>query len=166
MNNLNFVNLARTALFEAFEEERQEWLAAGMSEADIYLIHFGETDKDGKLHRPKDGGYASDYFAWLDERRHSRPDHKYSPGAPVAIDAVDPDGAWISDGRSGLNDAEFSIDLATVLDKLTELQRFCFVEVCLNGRTFTDVAKSCGKHHSTIQESVKAAKEKLKKFFC
>jgi hypothetical protein len=164
MNNHNFANLSKKALLEAFKQERQEMLAAGMSEADIFRIHFGEMDEHGKLRRPQDGSY-SDYHAWLDERKHTRPDHKYAPGVPIAIDAVDPDGAWLGDGRNGLDEVEFNIDLKTAMDRLTAFQRFCFVEVCLKDRKYTDVAESCGKHHSTIQESVKAAKEKLKRFF-
>ena len=32
---------SRKALFALFDKERQEWLDAGMSEADIFKIHFG-----------------------------------------------------------------------------------------------------------------------------
>jgi hypothetical protein len=152
----NFSKLSREALLECFEQERKEWLAAGMSEADIHLIHFGEE---------KEKGRGGDYRVWLNERKHRRPDHKYAPGTPAAIDAVDPNGAWISGGRGGLDEVEFQADLEVALATLTELQRFCFVEVYLNDRAYTDVAKHCGKHHSTIQESVKAASAKIKNYF-
>ena len=152
----DITKLPRRHLMEYLERERQEWLSAGMSEADIFRVHFGE---------PNESGRSGDYRVWLDERKHTRPDRKYAPGAPVAIDMVDPDGAWISGGQGGLDDAEFGIVLETALSKLTEFQRTCFVEVVLNERSYTNVASHFGKHHSTIQEAVRAAKAKLKKFF-
>lgn len=79
---------------EYFERERQKWLNVGMNEADVFRIHFGEDDENGR------GG---DYRAWLDERKFSRADRKYAPGTPAAIDAVDPDRAWISGGRGRLD---------------------------------------------------------------
>jgi DNA-directed RNA polymerase specialized sigma24 family protein len=156
MNNADYAQLSRKQLITQFEQERREWLEAGMSEADVHRVHFGEENENGR------GG---DYAVWLAERGRGRADHKYAPGTPVAIDTVDPDGARIGGGRGGLDDADFSIDLEKALSTLTELQRFCFVEVCLKERSYTDVAKRCGKHHSTIQESVRAAKAKLKNFF-
>ena len=142
MNNPDFTKLSRKQLMEHFERERQEWLEAGMSDADIFRVHFGEESENGR------GG---DYRLWLDERRHTRPDHKYSPGTPVAIDAVDPNGAWISDGRSGLDDVEFNIDFETAMASLTDSQRFCFVEVELN-------SKSCGL--------IPAPRRKATRFIC
>ena len=40
----DFTNLSRDALLEAMEQERQEMLAAGMTEAEIFRLHFGDTD--------------------------------------------------------------------------------------------------------------------------
>jgi hypothetical protein len=156
MNNADYGKLTRKQLLEQMEAERQEWLELGMTEADIYRVHFGmETDK----------GRGGDYRTWLNERKHTRADHKYSPGTPVAIDVVDPDNAWISSGRSGLDDTEFNIDFENVLATLTKIQRACFTEIVMNDRSYTEVAKQYGKHHSTIQEAVKTVKEKLKNFF-
>jgi hypothetical protein len=84
--------MKQTPFRKHLESERRELLAAGMSEADIYRLHFGAEHEHGR------GG---DYGVWLAERKHFRPDHKYSPGVPVAIDTVDPDSARISGGRSG-----------------------------------------------------------------
>lgn len=69
--------------------------------------------------------------AWATQRL-IRSDRKYAPGTPVAIDEVDPEGAWISGGRGGLDDVELNIDLESALSCLTESQRFCFVEVVFN----------------------------------
>jgi hypothetical protein len=156
MKNPNFKKLSREQLLEHFEQERQEWLKIGMSEADIFRIHFGDESENGK------GG---DYRLWLDERKHTRPDRKYAPGTPVAIDAVDPEAAWISGGRGGLDESEFNMDFEAALLTLTDAQRHCFVEVVLNDRSYSSVAKDLAKHHSTVQEAVRAAKEKIKKYF-
>ena len=156
MINHDYANLSRKALLTQFEQERQEWLAAGMSEADIHRIHFGEEDKNGR------GG---DYGVWISERKHTRTDHKYSPGAPLSIDEADPSGAWISGGRGELDSAEFSIDLDTALSTLTESQRFCFVEIALNGRKQQSVADELGIKQQVADKHLRAAKKKLKIFF-
>ena len=156
MISTDFTKLSREQLMENFEQERQEWLTAGMSEVDIFRIHFGTEEENGK------GG---DYRTWLDERKHTRSDRKYAPGTPVAIDTVDPSGAWISGGRSGLDDAEFGIDFESALSKLTESQRLCFVEVALNDRTQQSVADELGVRQQIVNKHIRAAKKKLKIFF-
>ena len=147
--------MSRKQLLAYFEQERQDWLSAGMSEADIYRIHFDIENENGR------GG---DYRIWLDERKRSRPDHKYAPGTPIAIDTADPESAWISGGRNGLDDVESGIDLEAALLKLTELQRFCFAEVALNKRTQQSVADELRIKQQVVDRHVKTAKNKLKKF--
>jgi hypothetical protein len=153
MISYDFTNLNRKTLFIAFEQERQSWLEAGMNEADIFRIHFGDDGKGG------------DYAVWLAERKHTRTDHKYCPGAPISIEGADPEGVWIPDKRHDLSDVETQFDMERALSVLTELQRFCFIEICLNGRTCRDVASERGKHYTTIAETARLAKEKIKKFF-
>ena len=156
MNYPDFKTLSRERLMEHFEQERQEWLAAGMDEASIYRIHFGEADENGR------GG---DYRIWLNERKHTRPDRKYAPGTPVAIDAIDPEGAWISGGCGGFDDVEFDIDLKAALSQLTESQRFCFVEIVMNNRTQQSVANDLRVKQQVVDRHTKAAKKKLQIFF-
>jgi DNA-directed RNA polymerase specialized sigma24 family protein len=60
---------------------------------------------------------------------------------------------------------EFEIDLEAALNTLTGLQRYCFVEICLNGRTYREIADERGKSLGTVTDAVRAAKEKIKKFF-
>jgi len=156
MINTDLMKLSRKQLLEQFEQERKEWLAAGMSEVDILRIQFGEENENGR------GG---DYRVWLNERKHTRPDHKYAPGKPVAIDMVDPHGDWISGGHGDLDDVEFSIDFKTALTTLTELQRFCFVEVALNGRTQQSVADELGIKQQVVDRHIRAAKKKIKNIF-
>ena len=156
MNNTDITKLSRKQLMEHFEQERQEWLSAGMNEADIFRIHFGEENENGR------GG---DYRVWLDERKRVRPDHKYAPGTPVAIDTVDPDGAWINGGMGGIDESEFNIDLEAALSTLTELQRKSFVEVRLNERTQAEVAEELGVSRESIKQAIAGALKKLKKYF-
>ena len=156
MISTDFHRMSRKQLVEHFEQERQEWLVAGMSEADIFRIHFGEEAENGR------GG---DYRVWLDERKRVRPDHKYAPGIPAIIDTVDPEGAWISSGRGGLDDVEFNIDLEAALSTLTKSQRFCFVEVILNNRTQQEIAAELGIAQPNVFKHVNNSKKKLKNFF-
>ena len=153
MHTENYTNHNRKTLFAALEAERQAWLSNGMSKAAIFYIHFGVDGKGG------------DYRVWLSERKHGRADHKYAPGTPVAIDAVDPENAWISSGRGGLDDADVQIDLANALAALTELQRFCFVEVIIKTRTQQAVAVEIGKTRENVKYALNAAKQNLKKYF-
>jgi hypothetical protein len=156
MNTTDFTSLTREKLLAHFEQERQDWLAAGMGEADIFRIHFGEPDENGR------GG---DYRMWLNERKHSRSDHKYAPGTAVAIDTVDPNGAWISGGRDGFDDVDVNLDIETALSMLTDLQRTSFVEVRLNGRSQADVAHELGVSRESVKQAVDGALKKLKRFF-
>ena len=156
MINTDFTKLSRKQLIEHFEQERQEWLAAGMSEADIFRIHFGEGNEKGR------GG---DYRMWLDKRKHTRPDRKYSTGAPVSIDAVDREGAWIGDGCKELDIVEFNIDFEVALSTLTELQRFCFVSAVVNGMTHQSIADVLKTTRQNVDKHVRAATKKIKSFF-
>jgi hypothetical protein len=156
MINHDYAKLSREALLEQFELERQAWLAAGMSEEDIRRIHFGTEE---------DKGMGGDYGVWLSERKHIRGDHKYCPGVPLSIEGSDPDGVWIRDPRNNLADAEANADFSHALGTLTELQRFSFIEVCINGRTYRDVAAEIEKHYTTIEQAVKGARKKLKNIF-
>ena len=155
MISVDFTKLSRRQLIAHFERERQAWLEAGMSEADIFRIHFGEITGNGR------GG---DYRMWLDERKHIRADRKYSYGTPVTIHDTD-DSLWIVNGYSELDDVEFNIDLKVAFSKLTELQRFCFVEAVMNDRKQQVIADDLGIKQQVVGRHIKAAKEKLKKYF-
>jgi DNA-directed RNA polymerase specialized sigma24 family protein len=98
-------------------------------------------------------------------RRHVRADHKYAPGAPLSLDESDPTSTWICDAGDEAHDIEVRADFARALDSLTVLQRYCVIEICLKGRTYRDVAGELGSNYSTIRDIVRAAKEKIKKYF-
>ena len=156
MINDDFTKLTRKRLFDRFEQERQEWLISGMSEADIFRIHFGE---------PYECGRGGDYRMWLDERKHMRPDRKYAFGSPVAVNLIDPNGVWISGGRGGLDEVDVVLDLMLALSLLTEMQRVCFIEARLIGRTQAEVANNLGISRDSVKQAVAGALKKLKPFF-
>jgi len=94
------------------------------------------------------------------DRKHKRP-HKYT-GLPVSLDEA------AEEAVGGVDDyAEIESEMVTdeALSTLTDLQRFCFVEVCLNGRTQDDVAGELGKSRRTIRDAIEAARKNLKKYF-
>lgn len=151
--SIDFTKISRRSLIKHFECEREDWLKLGMSEADIFRIHFGYDGKGG------------DYATWLAERKHKRTDHKFCPGKPLSIEDKDSNQVWIGVACDELSEVEMSVDIENALSTLTELQRYCFVEVCLKERSYTAVAKERNRHHSTIQEAVSASRKKLKKLF-
>lgn len=156
MDNHDFAKLNRAALLTLFEQERQEWLDAGMSEADIHRIHFGEDSADGR------GG---DYGVWLSERKHTRSDHKYAPGTPAVIDTVDPDNAWISDSRDYFGETETRLDIESALATLPSAQSELVRAVVLGGLTPAEYARDKHINKSVVSRTLGRARKKIKKFF-
>jgi hypothetical protein len=74
MNNVDITKLSFKHLMEHFEQERREWLEMGMNEADIFRVHFGDENESKK----------GDYHIWLNERSHTRSDHKYARQVIIA----------------------------------------------------------------------------------
>jgi len=144
---------SRKALFALFDKERQEWLDAGMSEADIFKIHFGDDGKGG------------DYAVWLSERKQKRPDHKYAPGTPWSIEILNCEGEWFRDNAADdlMLNAEAAADIESALSRLTELQMKCFKKVRLDGRTQADVADELGVSRESVKQAIEGALKKLRK---
>lgn len=155
MNSIDITKLKRKQLIEHFERERQEWLSLGMSEADIFRIHFGE----------REGGRGGDYRMWLDERKHTRSDHKYAQGVPLSFDDVIFNCGIHSNRNEGIEYMEFSADFERALLTLTELQKQYFIKYHFEGFAYTEIALSFGKDESTIREAIKSANKKIEKFF-
>jgi hypothetical protein len=141
-----FDALPKKELHEHFEKERQEFLALGMSESAIFLLHYGG-----------DGGYC-DFDEWRSERRRIRRNEQF-------LQVVDPSNSRIQDPRDVYRDIDLKIDAERGMESLTEIQKERFSKVCREERSYVDVADELGKHHSTIQESVKEAKKYLLKKF-
>jgi len=156
VESIDITKLSKRQLVKHFEQERQEYLKEGMSEAHIYYIHFGSLNENGR------GG---DYREWLNEQKHIRSNHKYCPGSPLVIHELDNEGIWIVDTRDDIVETEIQIDLDNALSSLTELQRFCFVEVILNGRTQQSVANDLGVSRENVKQAIFGAIKKMKNFY-
>jgi len=150
MDIYKFVKRSRKDLFKAFEKERQKCLALGMSEANIFRMHFGK------------GG---DYETWLALCASIRTDHKYCPGRPTSTDEVDQEGVCVSGNSDELDEVEVKHDFNLALKYLTKMQRFCLVEVKKNHRTQQSVADELGIARQNVSKHIKAAKKKLKIFY-
>jgi len=155
VKSIDITKLSKRQLIKHFEQERQEWLTLGMSEAHIFYIHFGCLNENG---------WGGDYRVWLDEQKHIRSNHKYCPGSPLIIHELDTEGIWIADTRDDITEAEIQIDINNALNNLTELQRFCFVEVILFERTQQSVALEIKIKQPNVHKHIKAAMKKLQSY--
>ncbi|MDR0916753.1 MAG: hypothetical protein LBN02_06140 [Oscillospiraceae bacterium] len=144
--------------FRYATDEVSEFEVSG-SEEQLYLAEFGITAED----KPE----VLDVADWeeLRDRRHRRP-HKYT-GAPIPLDGAEYEGEWFTDRRAEENIAniELTADLERAMVTLTELQRFCFAEVCMNGRTHRDVANELGKDRRVVSQAIEGAQKKLRNIF-
>jgi RNA polymerase sigma factor (sigma-70 family) len=98
-------------------------------------------------------------------RRHTRPDHKYAPGAPVSLDSLEYDGDWLADQNDGIALAELSIDLERAMASLTDLQRRYVSEVYLCGCSYAELARKDSISEAAVRKHVKLAITKLKNYF-
>jgi len=97
------------------------------------------------------------------ERKHLR-FHK-NTGFPVSIEAIYDNGEQVKDSSKALDNVEFDIDLEKALRNLTDIQHYCFTEVCLKSRTQREVAKELGKSKSAVAQAINGARVKLKKYY-
>ena len=90
---------------------------------------------------------------------------KHSRRYPISLENCEYEGEWFEDKHNAIGETESGIDMERVMASLTEIQRICFTEVCLNGRTYRELAVERGKSLGTISEAVASAKKFLKKFY-
>jgi RNA polymerase sigma factor (sigma-70 family) len=156
MSNTDITKLSRTQLIKHLEQERKAWFSLGMSEADIFRIHFGEPDKNGR------GG---DYRIWLDERRHTRADHKYALGTPISTG----DMSFIEDipakNESVFDSVDFSIDLEQALTPLTDLQRKYVILVLIHECSYAEAARKNNITEGAVRKHIRLALPKLKNYY-
>jgi len=98
-------------------------------------------------------------------RRHIRNDHKYAPGTPISLNTVDESAEIPCKPRNIPDMAGIINDLRTALERLTHMQRFCFIETELGGRTQQSVADELGIAQKNVNKHIKAARKKIKIFF-
>ena len=102
----------------------------------------------------------------LQDRSHTRPDHKYAPGAPVSLDTADSLDDWlVFSALTSYAAVELKIDLELALELLTPLQRRYFIMNRLRGLPTREIARREGKWQTAIMAPVLQADKKIKKFF-
>jgi DNA-directed RNA polymerase specialized sigma24 family protein len=97
-----------------------------------------------------------------DEGNNNR---KHSRRYPVSLEGCEYEGEWFEDKADPISDTDAAIDRERALALLTELQRLCFVEVCLNGRTQREVANIVNITQQAVDKHIRLARNKLKKYF-
>lgn len=108
---------------------------------------------------------AEDALEERNNRKHSRPDHKYASCAPLSLESLHYEGAWFEDDEDHIAVAELLIDLERALARLTDLQCRYYIMARLEGRSYVEIGEFEGKDPSTIQRLVESAEKKVKKYF-
>ena len=97
-----------------------------------------------------------------DEGNNNR---KHRRRRPVSLESCEYEGEWFEDKHDPIGDTDAAIDRERALASLTELQRTCFIETRMNGKTQRELAAELGKSRSTVQWAVDSAITSLKKYF-
>jgi|GEM_PF-1364840 len=90
--------------------------------------------------------------------------HKYT-GDYVSLEFAAANGEEAADNRDDYAALADKDEMEKALSTLTDLQRFCFVEVCLKGLTQQTVAEKANVSRESVKQAIFGAKKKLKKFF-
>ena len=93
------------------------------------------------------------------DRKNSRPD-RHTPLSTFTYE----DMRFFSDGTDLLADIISSETVSRAVSQLTERQQYLIQKCCIEGWSYTDLAKLEGKDESAIRHAVDRAKKKLKKF--
>ncbi|MDA8227020.1 MAG: sigma factor-like helix-turn-helix DNA-binding protein [Desulfitobacterium hafniense] len=93
------------------------------------------------------------------DRRNSRPD-RHTQLSTFTYEDV----RFFSDGTDLLANLMSSEEVNHAMSQLTERQRYLIKKCCIEGWSYTDLAKLEGKDESAIRHAVNRAKDKLKKF--
>ena len=160
----DFTKLGKKAFLAFLEKERQEMLAAGMSEADIQRLHFGELDENGK---PLKDGHPGDYAMWQAERKHKRPDHKYACGAPLSLESLEYEGTWVKDdtAEKSMMDVDRTLSIEAMLQTLSPKQSVLARALVFGGITAAEYACDNKISKAAVSQTLVLVRKKLKKFF-
>jgi DNA-directed RNA polymerase specialized sigma24 family protein len=99
------------------------------------------------------------------DREEFNSDRKHSRRYPISLENCEYEGEWFEDSADPIAEAETALEQEQMLASLTELQRICFVEVCLNGRSQKAVGTDLSISQQMVDKHVRAARKKLKKVF-
>ena len=98
-----------------------------------------------------------------DEEKNSN--RRHGRNNPISLENCEYEGEWFEDKRNPIKETETAVQWEQARASLTDLQRFCFVEVCLNGRTQQSVADKLGIKQQVVDRHIRAARKKIKSFF-
>lgn len=93
------------------------------------------------------------------DRRNSRPD-RHTQLSTFTYEDV----RFFSDGTDLLAELMSSEAVSYAMSQLNERQQYLIKKCCIEGWSYTDLAKLEGKDESAIRHAVNRAKDKLKKF--
>lgn len=93
------------------------------------------------------------------DRRNSRPD-RHTQLSTFTYEDV----RFFSDSTDLLADLMSSEAVSKAMSQLNERQQYLIQKCCIEGWSYTDLAKLEGKDESAIRHAVNRAKDKLKKF--
>ena len=98
-----------------------------------------------------------------DEEKNSN--RRHGRNNPISLENCEYEGAWFENKCDPIKESETAVQWEQAKASLTELQRFCFVEVCLNGRIQQSVADELGVTQQAVDKHIRNARKKLKTFF-
>jgi DNA-directed RNA polymerase specialized sigma24 family protein len=107
---------------------------------------------------------AADASEVIANRKHTRADHKYAPGKPTSLEAMEYIGQWFSGKDESIRHTDFSIDLERAMTTLTKLQHRYVTQVLINGHSYAELARMDGISEAAIRKHVKLAIPKIKKY--
>lgn len=93
------------------------------------------------------------------DRRNSRPD-RHTQLSTLTYEDI----RFFSDSTDLLADLMSSESVSHAMLQLNERQQYLIQKCCIEGWSYTDLAKVEGKDESAIRHAVNRAKDKLKKF--
>ena len=99
------------------------------------------------------------------DREEYNSNRKHSRRRPVSLENTEYEGEWFEAKYDAIGESETAIDMERVMASLSELQRICFVETRINGKSQREVAAGLGKSRSTVQHAVDGAITILNNFF-
>lgn len=102
----------------------------------------------------------------LDSRRKEKNRDRMEERHCYSMDAIEYEGVEYSDGTTPETELLSKIEskrLSEALEHISvlQLERLCKLA---EGKSIREIAREEGKHHSAIEESIEAARKKLKKF--
>ncbi len=133
--------------------ERSQTMKINYKNADGKIIELEVADEVGAFYLESVEAEKSN------DRRNSRPD-RHTQLSTFTYEDV----RFFSDSTDLLADLMSSEAVSKAMSQLNERQQYLIQKCCIEGWSYTDLAKLEGKDESAIRHAVNRAKDKLKKF--